>query len=86
MDKYIRQDRAAIASSESGTKTDNPFVSSNRTDIDSLATALDALQILTSRTHRSMTIVCHDNPIEFRQLLLIKMCTISVIVVVVSVD
>ena len=53
LDKYIRQDRAAVASSQTGTKTDNPFVSSNRTEIDSLTTALDALQILTSRTHRS---------------------------------
>ena len=55
LDKYIRQDRAAIASTQSGpTKTDNPFVSSSRTDIDSLSTALDALQSLTSRTHRNI--------------------------------
>lgn len=55
MDRYIRQDRAAIASSQTGpTKTDNPFVSSSRTDIDSLSTALDALQSLTARTHRNI--------------------------------
>ncbi|CAF1635875.1 unnamed protein product [Rotaria magnacalcarata] len=52
LDKYIRQDKVAIASSQPGTKVDNPFVCPNRTEIDSLTTALDALQILTSRTHQ----------------------------------
>ena len=56
LDKYIRQDRAAIASSQTGTKIDNPFVCSSRTEIDSLTTALDALQILSSRTHQSKTL------------------------------
>ncbi|CAF1651325.1 unnamed protein product, partial [Adineta ricciae] len=54
LDKYIRQDRAAIASSQTGTKIDNPFVCSSRTEIDSLTTALDALQILSSRTHQNV--------------------------------
>ena len=54
LDKYIRQEKAAIAASQPGTKVDNPFVSSSRTEIDSLTTALDALQILTSRAHQSM--------------------------------
>jgi hypothetical protein len=54
LDKYIRQEKAALASSQPGTKVDNPFVCSSRTEIDSLTTALDALQILTSRTHQSM--------------------------------
>lgn len=55
LDKYIRQEKAAIASSQPGTKVDNPFVCSSRTEIDSLTTALDALQILTSRTHQSIS-------------------------------
>jgi hypothetical protein len=54
LEKYIRQEKAAIASSQPGTKVDNPFVSSSRTEIDSLTTALDALQILTSRTHQNV--------------------------------
>jgi hypothetical protein len=54
LDKYIRQDKAAIAASQTGTKVDNPFVCSNRTEIDSLTTALDALQILSSRSHQSI--------------------------------
>ncbi|CAF3813737.1 unnamed protein product [Rotaria sordida] len=52
LDKFIRQDKAAIASSQTGITVDNPFVSPNRTEIDSLTTALDALQILTSRAHQ----------------------------------
>lgn len=54
LDKYIRQEKAVIAASQPGTKVDNPFVCSSRTEIDSLTTALDALQILTSRAHQSM--------------------------------
>jgi len=54
LEKYIRQEKAAIASSQTGTKVDNPFVCSSRTEIDSLTTALDALQILTSRAHQSI--------------------------------
>ncbi|CAF2886814.1 unnamed protein product [Rotaria sp. Silwood2] len=53
-DKFIRQDKAAIASSQSGITVNNPFVSCHRTEIDSLTTALDALQILTSRTHQNV--------------------------------
>ncbi|CAF0880666.1 unnamed protein product [Adineta steineri] len=54
LDKYIRQDKAAIASSQPGTKVDNPFVCPSRTEIDSLTTALDALQILSCRTHQNV--------------------------------
>jgi hypothetical protein len=54
LDRYIRLEKAAIASSQPGTKVDNPFVGPSRTEIDSLSTALDALQILTSRTHQSI--------------------------------
>jgi hypothetical protein len=54
LDKYIRQEKAAIALSQPGNKGDNPFVCPSRTEVDSLTTALDALQILTSRTHQSI--------------------------------
>ena len=52
-EKFIRHEKAALASSQSGIKVHNPFVCSSRTEIDSLTTALDALQILTSRSHQS---------------------------------
>lgn len=54
LDHYIRQDKAAVASSQTSTQVDNPFVCSNRAEIDSLTTALDALQTLTARTHRNV--------------------------------
>lgn len=53
-EKFIRQEKAVLASSQSGIKVDNPFVCSSRTEIDSLTTALDALQILTSRSHQNV--------------------------------
>lgn len=80
LDKYIRQEKAAIAASQPGTKVDNPFVSSSRTEIDSLTTALDALQILTSRTHQSM----NQNRSFSTSFSLSQICTTSAIVVVVS--